>query len=228
MLRGLAARCLSHAPGAEWVVEACLAPQLQQACSTSRLGSAVGSGVGTDSSSNTSSSQQPAQRCSRDRTWDASCSAGASQQLQQLPRTSSAAMLPLLPVQLGGGRFSPLRHIHSSSPTSSSSSSSSSSVHHHHQQQRRAYASRPATHPTMPEPLASLIQASAINAAVRPPPPPLEARPLRFESRRAGVIAIKAGMMQDWDEYGARVPLTVLWVDECMVSVWHTAGRAVC
>lgn len=24
-------------------------------------------------------------------------------------------------------------------------------------------------------------------------------------------------MMQDWDEYGVRVPLTVLWVDECMV-----------
>jgi hypothetical protein len=23
--------------------------------------------------------------------------------------------------------------------------------------------------------------------------------------------------MQDWDEFGVRVPLTVLWIDECMV-----------
>jgi hypothetical protein len=52
---------------------------------------------------------------------------------------------------------------------------------------------------------------------VRPPPPPLEPRAPAFASRRSGVIAIKAGMMQDWDEYGARVPLTVLWLDECMV-----------
>jgi ribosomal protein L3 len=40
---------------------------------------------------------------------------------------------------------------------------------------------------------------------------------MQFESRRAGVIAVKAGMMQDWDEFGARVPLTVLWIDECTV-----------
>lgn len=73
--------------------------------------------------------------------------------------------------------------------------------------------------PSMPPELASLITEAAANKAARPPPPPLEPRPLTFESRRAGVIAIKAGMMQDWDEFGVRVPLTVLWIDECMVGV---------
>jgi large subunit ribosomal protein L3 len=40
---------------------------------------------------------------------------------------------------------------------------------------------------------------------------------MRAESRRAGVVALKAGMTQEWDEHGARVPLTVLWVDGCAV-----------
>lgn len=37
--------------------------------------------------------------------------------------------------------------------------------------------------------------------------------------RRCGVLAVKAGMMQDWDEWGARVPLTVLWIDDCQVCL---------
>ncbi|EIE20141.1 translation protein, partial [Coccomyxa subellipsoidea C-169] len=36
--------------------------------------------------------------------------------------------------------------------------------------------------------------------------------------RRCGVLAVKAGMTQEWDQWGARVPLTVLWVDDCQAS----------
>ena len=35
--------------------------------------------------------------------------------------------------------------------------------------------------------------------------------------RRAGIVAVKAGMTQEWDHWGVRIPLTVLWVDECQV-----------
>lgn len=72
----------------------------------------------------------------------------------------------------------------------------------------------------MPAELANIITEHAAMKPDRPPALPLEPRPLGFESRRSGVIAIKAGMMQDWDEFGVRVPLTVLWVDECMVSAY--------
>ncbi|KDD73072.1 ribosomal protein L3 [Helicosporidium sp. ATCC 50920] len=46
------------------------------------------------------------------------------------------------------------------------------------------------------------------------PPAPGPLSPL---TRRSGVIAIKAGMTQEWDSWGVRVPLTVLWIDNCQV-----------
>ena len=42
---------------------------------------------------------------------------------------------------------------------------------------------------------------------------PAPARP-----RRTGLLAVKAGMTHAWDEHGARVPLTVLWIDSCQVQ----------
>jgi ribosomal protein L3 len=38
------------------------------------------------------------------------------------------------------------------------------------------------------------------------------------------VLAVKAGMTQEWDEWGARVPLTVLWIDDCQVETLCSAG----
>jgi len=35
--------------------------------------------------------------------------------------------------------------------------------------------------------------------------------------RRAGAVAVKAGMTCDWNARGERVPLTVLWIDDCEV-----------
>ena len=44
------------------------------------------------------------------------------------------------------------------------------------------------------------------------------ARPHELPKRqRVGALAVKVGMTQEWNEHGARVPLTVLWIDECEV-----------
>ena len=34
---------------------------------------------------------------------------------------------------------------------------------------------------------------------------------------RPGAIAVKCGMTAEWNEHGVRVPLTVLWIDDCRV-----------
>lgn len=95
------------------------------------------------------------------------------------------------------------------------------SIQQPHLSQHRHYASympvkRQFKLPAHIEPLVRL----KLEGAPKPPAPtipPLEPRPMLATSRRTGVIAVKAGMTQEWDEYGARVPLTVLWVDDCQV-----------
>lgn len=97
---------------------------------------------------------------------------------------------------------------------------------HHHQQQQRAGLATAVPNPaaTMPMPLRAVIKHAKQQQPERPDPPPLEPRALQFESRRSGVIAIKAGMTQEWDEYGVRVPLTVLWIDDCQVETGAAAA----
>lgn len=65
--------------------------------------------------------------------------------------------------------------------------------------------------------------------------PPLAARAWQAGAVRVGCLAYKAGMTQDWDEHGVRVPLTALWVDDCQVCInlrsfgrrylWQAADR---
>ena len=49
-------------------------------------------------------------------------------------------------------------------------------------------------------------------------PADIASAPWKQRTRRSGLIAIKVGMTQDWDDWGVRVPLTVLWVDNCQVG----------
>ena len=48
----------------------------------------------------------------------------------------------------------------------------------------------------------------------------------REARRRTGAVAIKAGMTCDWDARGTRIPLTVLWIDDCEVVAAKTSSGA--
>ncbi|KAL6776775.1 MRPL3 [Auxenochlorella protothecoides x Auxenochlorella symbiontica] len=54
-----------------------------------------------------------------------------------------------------------------------------------------------------------------------------EAQPrgMSASTRRSGVLAVKVGMTQEWDNWGARLPISILWVDGCKVVQAKTDDR---
>ena len=51
--------------------------------------------------------------------------------------------------------------------------------------------------------------------------PPLKPRTWGANSKRTGVLGIKCGMTAEWTAWGERLPITVLWLDDCQARGVH-------